>query len=144
MPRRSKNTQESAETEGASVTEVAEQPRFEFDFEIEPAPEGYEPDRPSAGRTRTPSFFDGPILEKKDQGWQRTPYTNEDHKRAIIRELTKAKEYHGLGLELNITETHVEWKSRDRLKRQKRNKSGDNGQAENTAVDSQTDGYEAD
>lgn len=98
-----------------------------FDFVVESAPADYEPERKNPGRRRTPSFFDEPILEKKGQGWQRTPYSGDEMKQAILRELAKAKQHHGLGLDLNVTDTHVEWKSRELQKRKPRRKRDENG-----------------
>lgn len=111
----STNTQEND-----TVTSTEEATAPTFDFHVEPAPADYEPERKNPGRTRTPSPFDDTLPEVKDKGWQRVPYTSEEHKAAILRELTKAKQFRGLGMDQNITDTHVEFNVRDLQKRVKK------------------------
>lgn len=99
-----------------------------FDFTVEAAPADYEPERKNPGRTRTPSVFDDVLVEKFGQGWQLVAHDgNDEKKQAIYRELNKAKAHTGVGLDLNETETHVEFRSRELQKRAKR-KGGENGQ----------------
>lgn len=115
----STTTTDSTDTAQENDTmSTAEAPTF--NFSVEPAPEGYEPERKNPGRTRTPSPFDDILIEVKDKGWQRVPYSGEDHKKAIERELTKAKQFRNLGLDMNVTDTHVEFRSRDLQKRKAR------------------------
>lgn len=97
-----------------------------FDFTVEAAPEGYEPERKNPGRTRTPSPFDQTLRDVFGKGWQRAQYTSEDHKNAIYRELTKAKSHTGVGLDLNETDTHVEFRSREL--QQRKTRKGKNGE----------------
>jgi hypothetical protein len=104
-------------------------------FTIEDAPEDYTPVRPSAGRKREPSPFDDVVLQVKDQGWKRVPITDGqgkdgDEARTIKRLLQKSQHFHGLGMELNPTDQYIEFKIRDKQKREK--KASDAGQ---TALD---------
>lgn len=64
-----------------------------FEFSMEPAPEGYTPERKTPGRQRRPSFFDDKLRSEEvfGKGWQRVPVTSEEHKAAVIRELNRAK-----------------------------------------------------
>lgn len=114
MARRGKRNNDNTETETSTVT-TSEAPQFTF--EVLPAEEGYQPDRRSPGRKREPSFFDEVLPQVKDQGWQRVPFSTDEEKQRILRELNRAKQYTGLGLEKNETETAVEFRVRDRQTR---------------------------
>jgi len=114
-------------------------------FEIQDAPEDYTPTRPSAGRKREPSPFDDVVLQVKDKGWKRVPITeggaNGEHAKTIKRLLQKSQHFHGLGMELNITDEYVEFMIRDKQKRQAKAEGG-NGQAaldENSNEDAGSD-----
>ena len=123
-------TNDQTATEHETVTTATDTPAgLSFDFVVESAPPDYEPERKNPGRTRTPSPFDSFLIELKDKGWQRVPYQGDEMKQAVLRELAKAKQYHGLGLDLNVTDTHVEWKSRDLQKRKPRKKNADGSEA---------------
>lgn len=92
-------------------------------FDVYDAPEDYKPERRHPGRERTPSFFDDLILEKKDQGWQIVPTPDEETRKDALRELNRAKMFRrddGVGLDLNVAEDHVAWRSRDLQKRRPR------------------------
>jgi hypothetical protein len=98
-----------------------------FDFQVMPAPENYEPERTPPGRTRAPSPFDQTLVDLKDKGWQRVPFSTKEEKELILKELHRAKAFNGLGLDLNENdeEGFVEFKSRDLQKRRPRKKKGD-------------------
>jgi hypothetical protein len=109
--------------------ETGEEQGPTFDFTVEAAPPDYEPERKNPGRTRTPSPFDQTLLDVFGKGWQRVPHDgNDEKKQAIYRELTKAKSHTGVGLDLNETDTHIEFRSRELQKRAKR--TSKNGQQE--------------
>ena len=118
---------ESTEQESTDMS-TAEAPTF--NFSVEPAPEGYEPERKNPGRTRTPSPFDDVLVEVKGKGWQRVPYSGDEHRKAIERELTKAKQFRGLGLDMNVTDEYVEFRSRDLQKRKARSNQSEQDQQE--------------
>lgn len=129
------DTENAQENDDMTTTEAPT-----FNFSVEPAPEGYEPERKNPGRTRTPSPFDDILVEVKGKGWQRVPYEGEDHKKAIERELTKAKQFRGLGLDMNVTDTHVEFRSRDLQKRRARKQDEDQQELVNAQGGPDADG----
>jgi hypothetical protein len=98
-----------------------------FDFVVEAAPEDYQPERANPGRKRAPSPFDDVLVSVKDRGWQRVPYQTEEQKDLIVKELHRAKQFHGLGMDLNETDTHVEFQTRELQKRKPRRKRDENG-----------------
>lgn len=108
--------------------------KFPFDFAnaVEDAPEDYQPERASAGRKREPSPFDDVLLDFKGQGWKRVPHDGDVeldergkvlHEGEVIKEikrqLQKAQHWHKLGMDLNVTGQHVEFKVRELQKREK-------------------------
>ena len=98
-----------------------------FDFVVESAPEDYEPERSNPGRKRAPSPFDDTLVAVKDKGWQRVAFADEAQKDLIVKELHRAKQYRNLGMDLNETDTHVEFRTRDLQKRAPRRKKDENG-----------------
>jgi hypothetical protein len=103
---------------------------------IEDAPEDYQPERASAGRKREPSPFDDILPQIKGQGWKRVKHDGDvelDERGKVVdegpavkeikRQLQKAQHWHKLGMDLNVTAEHVEFKVRELQKREK--KSGD-------------------
>ena len=128
---RKKNTNKATQPteDEAATTQENDMSAPTFNFQVEEAPEDYAPERRNPGRTRTPSPFDDLVLEKQGR-WQRVPFTSDDERKVIERELTKAAQYRGLGLERNVTETHVEFKSREKQPRKPRApKASENGTA---------------
>lgn len=105
-----------------NVTTTEESAGLSFDFVVEAAPEDYQPERSNPGRKRAPSPFDDTLVEVKDKGWQRIAYANDEQKDAIVKELHRAKQFRGLGMDLNETSTHVEFQTRDLQKRAPRRK----------------------
>ena len=128
-------------TEMTTATETTETNDVELpDFTalITAAPEDYKPDRSPAGRKRTPSQFEAVLPGLKDKGWQRIEHdgtvtmkatesgqlkadpqsVKDSNAHVIKRELQKAQHFLGLGMDLNITETHVEFRVRDLQKRE--------------------------
>jgi hypothetical protein len=123
-------------TTEAPVSETNEVP--DFTSLITAAPEDYKPDRSPAGRKRTPSQFEAVLPGLKDQGWQRIEHdgtvvmkqtesgqlkadpksVKDSNAHVIRRELQKAQHFLKLGMDLNITETHVEFRVRDLQKRE--------------------------
>lgn len=112
----------------------------DFTALITAAPEDYKPDRSPAGRKRTPSQFEEVLPGLKDKGWQRIEHdgtvvmketesgqlkadpqsVKHSNAHVIRRELQKAQHFLKLGMDLNITETHVEFRVRDLQKREQR------------------------
>jgi hypothetical protein len=105
----------------------------DFTALIEAAPEDYKPDRAPVGRKRTPSQFEGIFPSLNGRGYQRIPHdgklefepvgetgrkkpTADTLKKSdahvIIRELRKAAVFLKLGMDLNVTGTHVEFRVR--------------------------------
>lgn len=127
----------------------------DFTGEIEDAPEGYKPNRSPAGRTRIPSQFDSVLPNLKGAGWKRIPHdgnvvVDENGKATadsvkgsnahlIKRELQKAQHFHGLGMDLNITDSHVEFKVRDLQKRKAR--AGEQADEDGNVADEPSDDY---
>lgn len=128
---------EQENTEMATATETRDD-ELTFDFTVEAAPEDYEPQRANPGRTRKPSPFDEVLRDAYGKGWQRVAHNGDEEKRkAIHRELTRAKSFVNVGLDLNDTDTHVEFRSRELQKRTRKAKgnqlpeqSGDNGDSD--------------
>lgn len=119
---------------------------------VESAPEGYKPDRTPAGRTRVPSQFDEVLPKYHGQGWQKIPHDGalvfvdgkptkeslaESNASVIKKELVKAQHLNGLGMDVNITETHVEFNVRDLQKRKA--KEGETADAEGNFVENAED-----
>jgi hypothetical protein len=142
---------EQSETENTEVTSATEtRPDVpDFTSEIEDAPADYKPNRSPAGRTRIPSQFDSVLPQYHGQGWKRIQHdgnvvVDENGKatpdsvkgsnaHVIKRELQKAQHYLGLGMDLNITQTHVEFKVRDLQKRKA--KDGEQADADGNVID---------
>lgn len=107
-----------------------------FSFESRPAPKDFTPDRKTPGRVRQPSYFDD-ILRREDvygKGWQMVPVTSKEHIKAVLRELNRAKLHLNktaeegepeIGLDLDVREDAVYYKSRLAQKRERKN--GTNG-----------------
>lgn len=107
-----------------------------FELAIQPMPEGYKPDRSPAGRTRVPSVFEPVLPGYMNSGWQKqahdgTVVLDSDGKataesvkasnaHVIKRELMKAQHFLGLGMDINITATDVEFNVRPLQKREKK------------------------
>lgn len=119
-----------------TVTTATQLP--DFTSLIEPAPEGYKPDRSPAGRKRTPSQFEAVLPQYKGAGWQKLRHDGNvtvdaetgkalpeslkaSDAHVIKRELQKAQHFLGLGMDLHITATHVEFNVRDLQKRERGN-----------------------
>ena len=125
---------------------------------IEDAPEGYKPRRSPAGRTRIPSQFDSLLPRLKGQGYKKIPHDGNvevDHQgkatpesikgsnaHLIKRELQKAQHFNGLGMDLNITGTHVEFQVRDLQKRKAR--AGEVADEDGNVADEPDDDYNED
>jgi hypothetical protein len=122
-----------------------------FEFSMEAAPEGYTPERKTPGRQRRPSFFDDKLrsAEVFGKGWQRVPVSSEEHKAAVIRELSRAKLYLNgtgrvgdepeIGLDLDDKQDEaVYFKARVAQKRERKSNGGD-ALTENAAEDGLTD-----
>lgn len=141
----------SDEGDGGNVATLEAEPEPEHDADIpdfasmvEDAPADYTPQRASAGRKREPSPFDAIVLAAKDQGWKRVPHQgSEETIKVIKRQLQKAQHYHDLGMDLNVTDSHVEFNVRDKQARTRKTESGgENGQVvlDDAQVDSE--GYD--
>ena len=135
----------------------------DFTSLITSAPEDYKPDRSPAGRKRTPSQFETVLPSLKDQGWKRIEHdgtvvmketesgqlkadpqsVKNSDAHVIRRELQKAQHFLKLGMDLNITDTHVEFRVRDLQKREtqkaeeeyERELSGEESEDEDEVVD---------
>jgi hypothetical protein len=124
---------------------------FDFASAVEDAPEDYQPERASAGRKREPSPFDDVLLNFKGAGWKRVRHDGDvelDERGKVLREgevikeikrqLQKAQHWHKLGMDLNVTGEHVEFKVRELQKREKSTVKVGAGQAaldENASAD---------
>lgn len=158
MPRstKSKGVQGSVdvlerEDEGTDVTTATDEidgdeldstdPRFTF--ESQPAPPDFQPDRKTPGRVRQSSYFDTILRHSEvfESGqWQMVPVTSKEHAEATLRELNRAKLYLNklgleedpplpeIGLDLDVREDAVYYKSRTAQKRER--KGNGNGSAE--------------
>lgn len=117
-----------------------------FVFESKPAPKGFTPDRKTPGRVRQPSYFDD-ILRRDDvfgKGWQMVPVTSKEHIRAVLRELNRAKLHLNktaaegepeIGLDLDVREDAVYYKSRVAQKRERKNGNGKPVDEDETDID---------
>jgi hypothetical protein len=153
----SDSEQETTEVTSATDTERPEVP--DFTSLIEDAPADYKPNRSPAGRTRIPSQFDDLLPRLYEEGkqhgpsWKRIPHdgnvevdengkatadsVKNSNAHIIKRELQKAQHFLGLGMDLNITKTHVEFKVRDLQKRK-------NADGTEIVDENEDDGSEAD
>jgi hypothetical protein len=125
-----------------------------FTVEITPAEEGFKPDRSPAGRKRIPSPFEPILPELKGKGWQNQPHdgnvvpervgedgtakynttssVRDSNARVILRELSKAVKWLNsgeggklnLGLDVNVTDSLVQFNIRDKQNRKPRNAPG--------------------
>jgi hypothetical protein len=126
----------SAVTTVEATDEIETDTTPNFSFDVAPAPADFEPNRKSPGRQRRPSPFDE-VLKADNvfgKGWQRVPFTSEEHKLAIKSELERAKSHLGVGLDLDMTQDDaVYFKSRELQKRDrtKENGNGNGALAEN-------------
>lgn len=128
-----------------------------FSFESKPAPSDFTPDRKTPGRVRQPSYFDDILRDEKvfnSNRWQMVPVTGKEHSEATLRELNRAKLHlnkqgleEGLpeiGLDLDVREDAVYYKSRTAQKRERKN---GNGSSPDTDVDTdsaeETEEYES-
>lgn len=121
-----------------------------FEVNITPAEDGFKPDRSPAGRRRTPSPFEPLLPELKGKGWMNQPHDgkvtpDENGKysspecvkgsdaHVILRELSKAVKFLNspeggelnLGLDVNVTDSLVQFNVRDKQNRKPRTPSGD-------------------
>lgn len=122
-----------------------------FTVDITPAEDGFKPDRSPAGRKRIPSPFETVLPELKGKGWQNQPHdgkvvasgdsgkveipdgVKESNARVILRELQKAVKFLNsedggelnLGLDVNVTDTLVQFNVRDKQNRKPRTPQGD-------------------
>jgi hypothetical protein len=119
-----------------------------FTFESQPAPADFQPDRKTPGRVRQPSYFDTILRHREvfESGqWQMVPVTSREHAEATLRELNRAKLYLNklgleedpplpeIGLDLDVREDAVYYKSRTAQKRER--KGNGNGSAETTETE---------
>jgi hypothetical protein len=103
------------DTAPENAEENSAAPTFSFDpAAIEDLPEDYSPERPRPGRTRTATDFDELLPKYKDQGWKKLPYESTEQLEHYKREINKAKAFLDLGVEMNVTPTHLEFKVRDK------------------------------
>lgn len=103
-------------------------------FEVEEAPADYEPERRNPGRTRKPSQFTEVLRNAYGKGWQRVPFSNEDELTVIKREINRAQQHVDCGLDRNITDTHFEFKVRDKQERKPRKAKGEDAQSDENGV----------
>lgn len=110
-----------------------------FSFESQPAPEDFTPDRKTPGRVRQPSYFDD-ILRADDvfnsNRWQMVPVSSKEHAEAVQRELNRAKLHLNktgleaspplpeIGLDLDVRDDAVYYRSRTAQKRERKNGNG--------------------
>jgi hypothetical protein len=119
-----------------------------FTFESQPAPADFQPDRKTPGRVRQDSYFDTILRHPEvfeSGNWQMVPVTSKEHAEATLRELNRAKLHlnkQGLekdpplpeiGLDLDVREDAVYYKSRTAQKRER--KGNGNGSAETTETE---------
>lgn len=116
----------------------------DFASMVEDAPADYTPQRASAGRKREPSPFDAIVLAAKDQGWKRVPHqSNEETIKVIKRQLQKAQHYHDLGMDLNVTDSHVEFNVRAKQARTRKTEAGgENGQVALDDAQVESEGFD--
>ena len=120
-----------------------------FELDITPAEDGYKPDRSPAGRKRIPSPFETVLPGLKGKGWQNQPHdgnvtvsesgkveipdgVRDSNARVILRELSKAVKYLNsedggslnLGLDVNVTDSLVQFNVRDKQNRKPRSAPG--------------------
>jgi hypothetical protein len=125
-----------------------------FTIDITPAEEGFKPDRSPAGRKRIPSPFEPLLPDYKGKGWQNQPHdgnvvpesvgedgtpkynttssVKDSNARVILRELAKAVKFLNtpdggklnLGLDVNVTDTLVQFNVRDKQNRKPRSAPG--------------------
>jgi hypothetical protein len=106
-----------------------------FTFESFAAPKDFQPDRKTPGRVRQPSYFDDVLRSSEvfESGeWQMVPVSGEEHAQATLRELNRAKLHLNktgleedpplpeIGLDLDVREDAVYYKSRTAQKRERR------------------------
>jgi hypothetical protein len=135
-------TETKEETPTVTTATTTELP--DFASLVEDTEEGYKPERKPAGRKRTPSQFEPLLPRQKDKGWKRIPhdgnvkFTDEkddagnttrkmdadsfkaSNAYVILRELRKAQHFLSLGMDVNVTDTHVEYNVRDLQKRERK------------------------
>lgn len=124
----------------------------QFEFSMEAAPEDYTPERKTPGRQRRPSFFDDKLRADDvfGKGWQKVPVTSEEHKAAVIRELSRAKLYLNgtgrnegepeIGLDLDDKQDDaVYFKARVAQKRERKANAGSDALNENANEEGLTD-----
>lgn len=134
----------------ATTTEETDTVReLPFTLEITPAEEGFKPDRSPAGRKRIPSPFESVLPGLKGKGWQNQPHDGQvtvengkvtlpegvkgSNAHVILRELSKAVKFLNsseggelnLGLDVNVTDSLVQFNVRDKQNRKARTPSGD-------------------
>lgn len=163
MPRstKSKGVQGSVdvlerEDEGTDVTTATDEidgdeldstdPRFTF--ESQPAPPDFQPDRKTPGRVRQSSYFDTILRHSEvfESGqWQMVPVTSKEHAEATLRELNRAKLYLNklgleedpplpeIGLDLDVREDAVYYKSRTAQKRERKGNGNGSVETDETA-----------
>lgn len=141
-------TNDIKEPEAVTTTEdtVRELP---FTVEITPAEEGFKPDRSPAGRKRIPSPFEDVLPDLKGKGWQNQPHDGQvtvsengkveipqgvkgSNAAIILRELSKGIKWlnsedggeYNLGLDVNVTDSLVQFNVRDKQNRKPRTAPG--------------------
>ena len=145
------DTDTGANTVTAAATEETETVReLPFTVDITPAEEGFKPDRSPAGRKRIPSPFESVLPGLKGKGWQNQPHDKQvivsesgkvelpdgvkgSNAHVILRELSKAVKFLNseeggslnLGLDVNVTDTLVQFNVRDKQNRKARTPSGE-------------------
>lgn len=128
------------ETTDMSTATATDTESVDYAALIEDTPEGYKPERSPAGRKRSPSPFDEVLPRVINEGWKKVPHDGtQEQVEDIKKNLQKSKQMHDLGMEMNVTDTHVEFKVRDKQKRKPRSKSVDNDVTELPDVDVETE-----
>jgi hypothetical protein len=119
-------------------------------LDITPAEEGFKPDRSPAGRKRIPSPFEPVLPGLKGKGWQNQSHDGQvtvspsgkvelpdgvkgSNAHVILRELSKAVKFLNsseggelnLGLDVNVTDSLVQFNVRDKQNRKARTPQGD-------------------
>jgi hypothetical protein len=154
----------STATDTAPETDEATVRELPFQVAITPAEDGYKPDRSPAGRKRIPSPFEAVLPGLKGKGWQNQPHdgqveaddsgkvtlpegVKDSNARVILRELSKAVKFLnsteggelGLGLDVNVTKTDVQFNIRDKQNRKPRTAPGGGDVSDGESDDDSTD-----
>lgn len=143
------STATATATPGATEETEATVRELPFKVAITPAEDGFKPDRSPAGRKRLPSPFESVLPGLKGKGWQNQPHDGnvkveeggkvelpkgvaDSNARVILREISKAVKFlnsedggeHNLGLDVNVTDSLVQFNVRDKQNRKPREAPG--------------------